>query len=161
MPSSRRPDSTDTSACPPSCAIVMTLPASRHDRESSTTAMAMSPVRPMTQAGGSGWLPDTRSQSRASTLMVSPSWAREPGDVAGQQGVADEGHRVDQEVRDDHRHDPAPAAEEEAEDQAHDGVAEERAHALVQVVGAADHRAEDDRPGRPHAEPVQPAQQVA
>jgi len=70
MPSSRRPDSTDTSACPPSCAIVMTFPASRHDRESSTTAMAMSPVRPTTQAGGSGWLPETRSQSRAMTLTA-------------------------------------------------------------------------------------------
>src|SRR5580704_1029850 len=113
MPSSRRPDRTDTS----------------------TTAMATSPVRPTTQAGGSGWLPDTRSQRRASTLMVSPSWAREPGDVAGQQGVADEGHRVDQEVRDDQRHHPAPAAVEVAEDQAHDGVAKERADTLVQVVG--------------------------
>src|SRR6266851_9959055 len=147
MPSSRRPDSTETSACPPSCAIVMTLPASRHEPVFSTAASATRAVAAITQAGGSGWVPATRSQSRASTLMVSPSWAREPGDVAGQQRVADEGHRVDQEVRDDQRGHPAPAAVEEAEDQAHDGVAEEGARALVQVIGAADHRAEGDGPG--------------
>src|SRR6266513_4742868 len=159
MPSSRRPDSTDTSACPPSCAIVMTFPASRHDCEFSTTHRARNAVRPTTQAGGSGWLPDTRSQSRASTLIYWPfarSWFWQPGHVAGQQRVADEGHRVDEEVRDDQRHHPAPAAVEIAEDQAHDGVAEEGARALVQVVGAADHRAEHDRPARPDAQPVQP-----
>src|SRR6266568_6330550 len=102
MPSSRRPDSTETSAWPPSCAIVMTFPASRQEPVFSTTASAARAVRPITQAGGSGWLPDIRSQSLASTFMaLSPSRAGQPGDVAGQQGVADEGHRVDQEVRDD------------------------------------------------------------
>jgi FAD binding domain/Aromatic-ring hydroxylase, C-terminal len=36
---------------------------------------------------------------------------REPGDVAGEHGVADERHRVDQRVRDDHRVGPPPAQE--------------------------------------------------
>src|SRR6476661_1191236 len=129
MPSRRRPDSTDTSACPPSCAIVMTFPASRQICVFSTTTRATRPVRPITQAGGCGWVPETRSQSTAITcttgLLLGQLWLRQPGDVAGQHGVADEGHRVDQEVRDEQRHHPAPPAVEIPEDQAHDRVADE------------------------------------
>src|SRR6516162_6142382 len=148
MPSSRRPDSTDTSAWPPSWAIVMTWPASRHVSALSTTTSAASAVTPTTQAGGRGWLPATRSQSWLSTFTGGPrSWpcsrAGEPGHVAGQHRVADEGHRVDQEVRDDHRRHPAPPPEQDAEEHTHDGVADEPADALVQVVGTADHRADD------------------
>ena len=80
--------------------------------------------------------------------------------MAGQQGVADEGHGVDQRMRNDQRHDPPVLAVEDAEDDAHRGVAEERADALVQVVGAADHRADGNGLDGPHAELVHPAQQV-
>src|ERR1700733_1537434 len=163
MPSSRRPDSTETSACPPSWAIVITLPASRQVRVSSTMTRAARPATATTQAGGAGWTLAIRSQTLVSTFMaISPgSWRWQPGHVAGQQRVADEGHRVDQRVRDDQRRHPAPPAVEVAEDDAHGGVADEPARALVEVVGAADHRADGDRPGRLDAELVQPAHQVA
>src|SRR5580658_114057 len=130
IPSRRRPDSTETSACPPSCAIVITFPAIRQEPLPVTMIRAASAVAPITQVGGSGWLPDTRSQSRSRTFMASwRSWRWQPAHVAGQQGVADEGDRVDQEVRAEHRGDPAPPAGQVGEDRAHERVAEERAWA--------------------------------
>src|SRR5580692_10714422 len=94
-------------------------------------------------------------------MGLARSWGWQPGDVAGQQGVADEGHGVDQRMRDDQRGYPAVATVEDAEDDAHGGVAEEGADALVQVVGAADHGAEGDGRDRVDAELVQPAEQVS
>jgi hypothetical protein len=60
--------------------------------------------------------------------------------VVLEEGVADEGHDVENGVRHDERpHAPGPGVDP-AEEQAHDDVADEAAEALVQVVGAADQR---------------------
>src|SRR6516165_5407923 len=84
----------------------------------------------------------------------------EPGDVAVQGGVAYEGHRVDQRVGDDERGHPPPPAVQDAEHHAHRRVAEESAEPLVEVIRAAQDRAERDRSGRRPAELVEPPQQV-
>ena len=76
---------------------------------------------------------------------------REPGDVAGEHGVADERRRVDQRVGDDHRVGPTPAQEQRAEDDSHHRVAEEPAQPLVQVIRAAQRGADRDRQPRTHA----------
>jgi MFS family permease len=68
----------------------------------------------------------------------------EPGGVA-EQLVADEGDQVEQGVRDDHRHHPAPAPEPLGEHHAHDGVADEGAEPLVEVVAAAQDGADRQR----------------
>jgi hypothetical protein len=48
----------------------MTFPASRQAGVFSTATSATSPVSPITQAGGSGWVPDTRSHSTAITCTT-------------------------------------------------------------------------------------------
>jgi len=63
IPSSRRPLSTETSACPPSCAIVIAFRARCQPRTSSTIASATSPLTATTHAGGTGWVPVSRSHS--------------------------------------------------------------------------------------------------
>ena len=69
----------------------------------------------------------------------------QPGHPAAQRRVADEGDHVEQRVRDDQRHHPPGAQEEPAEQDAHHRVADERAEALVEVVGAAQQRGRADR----------------
>jgi len=86
---------------------------------------------------------------------------REPGDVACQQGVADERDGVDERVRDDHRARAAPAQEQVGEDDAHHRVAEEPAEPLVQVIRTAHHGADQDGAFWAHAQLAQPGQQVA
>jgi MFS family permease len=56
-------------------------------------------------------------------------------ETAGEELVADEGDDVQEGVRDDEGHDPAPPSEPLGEDETHDDVAEERSEPLVQVVG--------------------------
>src|SRR6201987_503250 len=85
---------------------------------------------------------------------------RKPGNVANQEGVADEGHRVDQRVRDDHRGCAAPAQEQRAEDDAHDRVADEAAEALVQVIRTAQGGADRYGGAQGGTELAQPGQQV-
>jgi len=68
--------------------------------------------------------------------------------------VADEGDDVEQGVRDHQRHHPAATAEPFGEHHAHHGVADERSEPLVEMVAAAQHRADGERrPGR-QAEPA-------
>ena len=81
--------------------------------------------------------------------------------MSGEQCVADERHRVDQRVRDDHGVRPPPAQEQDAEDHTQDHVADERADSLVQVIGAAQDGGDRDGPGGAYAEQPEPAQQVA
>src|SRR5262249_780551 len=59
---------------------------------------------------------------------------REPGDVTGKHGVADERRRVDQRMRDDHRVGPPPAQEQRAEDDPHNGAAEEPAQPPAHAI---------------------------
>jgi hypothetical protein len=54
MPSSRRPLSTEASACPPSCAIVITFLASRHASVVSTMSRAVTPLTATTHTGATG-----------------------------------------------------------------------------------------------------------
>ena len=90
-------------------------------------------------------------------------WARHPGsvmeppEISVQPGtvphelVPHERDDVEQRVRHDERHHPAPAPEPLAEDHPHDGVAHEGAEALVQVVAPPQDRADPQREpgGRP------------
>jgi hypothetical protein len=69
--------------------------------------------------------------------------------VWGDQGVSHESRDVEQGVSDDQRTDTFPAEIDQAEDYAHDQIADEAADALVEVVRAADDRADgDDRDPR-------------
>ncbi len=60
----------------------------------------------------------------------------QPAEVARQQRVADERHGVDQRVRDDQRPQPAGALPRVPEHQSHREIAQARAEALIEVVGA-------------------------
>jgi len=93
-------------------------------------------------------------------LTAAYGGSRQPGHVAGQQRVADERHRVDERVRDDHRGRPPPAQEQHREDDPHHRITREAAEPLVEVVGAAQRGADRDRVPRAHAEFSQPGQQV-
>ena len=101
-----------------------------------------------TAAAAAAWQ-HTRRADPASVQPASVQPASvQPGDVA-EQLVADERHQVEQGVGHDQRHHPAPAPEPLAEHHAHDGVADERSEALVQVVAAAQDGADPQgQPGR-------------
>jgi MFS family permease len=82
-------------------------------------------------------------------------------ELGGEELVSDERDDVEQGVRDDQRPDPASSPVPLGEDQAHDGVAEEGADALVQVIRAAQHGAGDQDRGRAPAQLPQSGHQVA
>jgi len=63
IPSSRRPLSTETRACPPSCAIVIAFRVRCQARGFSTTSSAVTALAATAQAGGTGWVPASRSQN--------------------------------------------------------------------------------------------------
>ena len=85
-----------------------------------------------------------RTRSMAAEWPARSLRRSEPGDVGGDQGVADEAADVEQGVGDDQRADPLPPQIDQPEHHAHDQVADEAAEALVEVVRAADQRADDD-----------------
>ena len=65
FPSSRRPDSSETTAWPPSCAIVITMRVSRHSRGLTTISSATAALTAIAQPGGASCTPVTRSQNTA------------------------------------------------------------------------------------------------
>ena len=74
----------------------------------------------------------------------------EPVDMGSDEGVSHEGRDVQQRVGNDQRADALPAQVDQAEDHAHDQIADEAANALIKVVGAANDGTEgNDRNGVP------------
>ena len=66
----------------------------------------------------------------------------EPVDLGSNHGVSHKGRDVEQGVGHHERTDSFPAKVDQAEDHSHDQVADEAADALVEVIRAADDRAE-------------------
>jgi MFS family permease len=99
--------------------------------------------------------------ARERRAVTAPQTRSAQAERGGEELVADEGDEVEEGVPDHQRHHASAAPEPLTEHQAHDGVADERAEALVEVVRATQQGARgEDRPGRP-AERPQAREQVA
>jgi MFS family permease len=109
----------------------------------------------LTAAAAAAWLarhPAGRTVGPPGSAQP-PGGSVQPGEVA-EQLVPDEGHQVEQAVRDHQRHHPAAAPEPGPEEQAHHRVADERSEPLVEVVAAAQDGADGE--GRPRRRPELP-----
>lgn len=70
MPCSRRPVSSEASACPPSCAMVMAIRVSRHARGLVTSSSAAAAPMTTAQPRGSACVPVSRAQKSATAHRV-------------------------------------------------------------------------------------------